>query len=109
MNLRAVVTSENHGGINYMAMELINNKDGQLYLDREFIQEPEADAIFSVLMAEVPWREEHFSIYGKTVIAPRLVCWYGDNEAIYTYSGITHQPLVWHPLLLKLKDRIEVI
>ncbi|MCY1541266.1 2OG-Fe(II) oxygenase superfamily protein [compost metagenome] len=38
---------------------------------------------------------------------PRLVAWYGDPEAGYRYSGLTHQPLPWTPLLAQIRTRVE--
>ena len=65
--------------------------------------------IHNRLLKELDWSEEHLQIYGKSVKAPRLMCWYGDPDAVYTYSGVTHTPLAWTDILLKLKQRLETV
>jgi alkylated DNA repair dioxygenase AlkB len=81
--------------------------DGSAILVEHFLDAREASHMFTRLLEELAWRSEHYKIYGKTVAAPRLVCWYGEREAVYSYSGITHRPHPWHPQLLELKGRIE--
>jgi len=81
--------------------------DGQLYLFDDFISGAQANDLFDKLMEELQWTSEAIKIYGKTITVPRLVCWYGDKGAIYSYSGITHSPLPWTPALLQVKKSIE--
>ena len=81
--------------------------DGSAVLVENFVVESEVDDCFRRLLKELRWQEERYTIYGKQVLAPRLVCWYGDKGAVYKYSGITHQPQPWHVLLQELKLRIE--
>jgi alkylated DNA repair dioxygenase AlkB len=38
---------------------------------------------------------------------PRLICWYGDRNADYRYSGVNHQPLAWNEQLLSIQQKIE--
>ncbi|MCS5566280.1 MAG: alpha-ketoglutarate-dependent dioxygenase AlkB [Methylococcales bacterium] len=87
-------------------MPLVEN-DGQLLLMPCFLAAPEASALLDRLTQDLAWTEESIRIYGKTVRSPRLVCWYGHQGAIYTYSGIVHHPLPWHPLLTDLRIRLE--
>lgn len=87
-------------------MPLVEN-DGQLFLEPGFLAAPEALALVDRLTRDLAWTEESIRIYGKTVRSPRLVCWYGDQGAVYTYSGIVHHPLPWHPLLADLRTRLE--
>jgi len=86
--------------------ELVVN-DGVAELDPCFIESVEAFSIFSILQSELAWREEYLVIAGRKIKAPRLVCWYGDADAVYRYSGIDHHPLNWTPTLLSLRDRIS--
>ena len=88
-------------------MQQIVGKDGVAFLIEHFIPDEIADHYCQSLLHDVQWQEEHYTIYGKRVTAPRLVAWYGDQEATYRYSGITHTPLRWLPLLAKLKNQIE--
>lgn len=88
-------------------MQQIVGKDGVAFLIEHFIPDDIADNYCQSLLNDIQWQEEHYTIYGKRVTAPRLVAWYGDQEATYRYSGITHTPLPWLPLLAKLKNQIE--
>lgn len=88
-------------------MRQIVNKDGYVYLIERFIPADIADRYCQSLLQDVLWQEEHYTIYGKTVAAPRLVAWYGDPDATYSYSGISHTPLPWVPLLIELKNLVE--
>lgn len=88
-------------------MESLSLSDGELYLDRAFLSGEEADRLFTRLLDEIAWQEEAIKVYGRSVKVPRLVAWYGDPGAHYTYSGVTHAPLAWTPALARLKARIE--
>lgn len=59
------------------------------------------------LIAEVPWRQDKISMYGKILNLPRLQQWYGDEGLTYTWSGIEMKPLPWTPLLLEIKREVE--
>lgn len=88
-------------------MRQIVDKDGSAFLIEHFIAAGIADRYCQSLLRDIHWQEEHYTIYGKTVTAPRLVAWYGDPQASYRYSGIAHTPLPWLPLLAELKIQIE--
>ena len=84
---------------------LISN-DGELVLISGFFDKQEADSFLDQLM-HLSWQEEQIKVFGRLFIVPRLVCWYGDINAVYSYSGVKHQPLIWDEELLKIKRRIE--
>lgn len=65
------------------------------------------DAILSRLTAEIPWRQESIVLFGKTHLQPRLICWMGDPDCRYRYSGRTYEPVPWHPLVADLRTRVE--
>ena len=88
-------------------MQQIVSKDGVAFLIEHFIPDDIADEYCQSLLHDIQWQEEHYTIYGKRVTAPRLVAWYGDSESSYRYSGISHTPLPWLPLLAELKIQIE--
>ena len=35
------------------------------------------------------------------------MCWYGDADANYQYSGVHHQPMPWTATLLSIKEKVE--
>ena len=80
--------------------------DGDARLWRAFVPADEAQRCFAILRAELAWHTEQIRMVGRSVTVPRLMVWYGDAEAIYRYSGVTHVPLPWPPLLLALRDRL---
>jgi len=81
--------------------------DGELYLIKQFYSLPEADLLFTKLHVYLAWQEEAIFIYGKWVKVPRLMCWYGDPEAWYSYSGVNHQPMPWTPALQAIREKLE--
>ncbi len=38
---------------------------------------------------------------------PRLTAWYGDEGAVYTYSGLKNAPAPWNAPLLELRTLVE--
>ncbi|MCX2982333.1 alpha-ketoglutarate-dependent dioxygenase AlkB [Halieaceae bacterium IMCC14734] len=68
-----------------------------------------ATSLFDQLYEQTEWRQEDIVVWGKTHRQPRLHAWYGDADSSYSYSGILLQPLPWTPLLLDLKQRLEVL
>jgi alkylated DNA repair dioxygenase AlkB len=67
------------------------------------------EALLDRLIRDTPWRAEEITVFGKTYLQPRLVAWYGDPGARYTYSGIPHEPRPWSALLTRLKARVEQV
>jgi alkylated DNA repair dioxygenase AlkB len=66
-----------------------------------------ADGWLRRLLAETPWQQPQLRLFGRSLPTPRLVAWYGDPEAFYRYSGQTHRPLPWTPLLAQIRQRVE--
>lgn len=84
-------------------------KDGEVNSFPDIFTKEESDLYFHDLIHEISWKQEPITIYGRTVMQPRLTAWYGDPGKVYSYSGITLQPREWTPVLLKIKKRIETI
>ena len=95
-------------GINSQ-MENLVGQDGEIFLVKRFYGSVDADRIFIRLLNDLAWQEEQIVIVGKRVKVPRLVCWYGDSEAVYRYSGTIHQPLSWTEDLLEIKQQLEQV
>ncbi len=66
-----------------------------------------ADDVFAALQREVPFEARPIKLFGREVMQPRLVAWVGDANAIYTYSGLRHEPRPWTPTLRALRDELE--
>lgn len=81
--------------------------DGKLNYQPEFFSIRHADKLLTLFTDTLAWKQETLSIMGRQVIAPRLVCWYGDDEAVYRYSGVDHIPLPWTEELLELRELLR--
>lgn len=65
------------------------------------------DVLLRRLIDETPWQSETIVMWGKEMLSPRLVTWYGDPGISYYYSGIQHHPTPWSPLVADLRRRVE--
>jgi len=88
--------------------QILSQVDGELALVEQFIADADAQQFFAVLQNELPWHDEHIRMFGKDVRVPRRVCWCGDPGAVYSYSGVRHDPAPWTATLLDLKQRVEL-
>ncbi|MEQ1558411.1 MAG: alpha-ketoglutarate-dependent dioxygenase AlkB [Methyloglobulus sp.] len=79
----------------------------ELYLIKAFYQQSHADYFFDTLLDTLAWQEEDIFIFGKWVKVPRLMCWYGDLQAYYQYSGVNHKPLPWTHDLQSIRGKVE--
>uniref|UniRef100_A0A673GBA6 Alpha-ketoglutarate-dependent dioxygenase alkB homolog 3 n=1 Tax=Sinocyclocheilus rhinocerous TaxID=307959 RepID=A0A673GBA6_9TELE len=72
-----------------------------------FLQQEEADWMFSKLLTALPWSQKtNYRMMGDAYEEPRLTCWYG--ELPYTYSRSTVQANAqWHPVLTTLRLAVE--
>ena len=75
--------------------------------DPSWVDVPMADAWLAALLGAVPWRQESVRLFGREIPSPRLTAWYGDPGCVYTYSGLTLEPLPWTPLLASIRERVE--
>lgn len=88
-------------------MSIMEIEDGVLEYIPEFIHQKDADLMMEKLRTQTEWRKDKIKIFGRVFDVPRLQAWYGDKDAIYSYSSIDLQPLPWTDELIRLKERIE--
>lgn len=81
--------------------------DGEVFLIQNAISSDIADQAFRELMAEIDWRQETATLFGRKIPLPRLTAWYGSGA--YAYSGIRHEPLPMTPLLNELRIEAETL
>jgi alkylated DNA repair dioxygenase AlkB len=62
-------------------------------------------SLFDRLQDEISWEQHEITMFGRTVLIPRLTGWVGD--AAYRYSGIVNQPTPWPTALAALRERLE--
>ncbi len=80
--------------------------------DVRLMQFCDADAArlwFQRLRDEVPWERHRLRLFGREVESPRLSCWIGDPDAVYTYSGTRFTPHAWTPACSELRERVAVL
>lgn len=80
--------------------------DAELDFQAHWLEPATADRWLAQLIAETPWQQPRVRLYGREHMVPRLVAWYGDAEARYRYSGLSHSPLAWTPLLAQIRTRL---
>jgi alkylated DNA repair dioxygenase AlkB len=67
----------------------------------------EADRLLASSRRDLAWHSEEVIIFGERRRVPRLVAWYGEPEAVYTYSGVRHEPLPFTADLVAIRERVE--
>ena len=55
----------------------------------------------------IEWQTETIKIFGKSILVPRLVAWYGDKN--YAYSGVVHLAKKWDEKLNEIRQFIDIL
>ena len=66
-------------------------------------------SFFDRLLAELPWRSETITLFGKTYVQPRMLEFFGDQGVAYTYSKKLYKAREWTPSLIELRAVAEQI
>jgi alkylated DNA repair dioxygenase AlkB len=69
----------------------------------------EADALFAELRGQIDWRQEEIMMFGQHRLVPRMVAWHGDAGAIYSYSGVEHQPAPWTSAPQRVRATVQAL
>jgi alkylated DNA repair dioxygenase AlkB len=88
----------------------VNNilpKDGEVFYKPDLFSPAESLQFFRSLIEEIKWRHEPIVLFGKLIMQPRLTAWYGNENKVIRYTGITMQPLPWTPVLTEIKNRVD--
>lgn len=80
--------------------------DAELTYQPDWLDPATAGEWLQRLVEQTPWQQPEVVLFGRQLPVPRLVAWYGDSDARYRYSGMTHQPLPWTPLLAEIRQRL---
>jgi alkylated DNA repair dioxygenase AlkB len=83
------------------------SQDGLVVYDQSFFTAEDSTQLLNRLVNGVLWRQDPITIFGKTMMQPRLTCWMGDPGAIYQYSSLTLDPEPWMPEVAEIKTRLE--
>ena len=65
-----------------------------------------SQAELQALVRSIPWHTEAIVMFGRKVTAPREICWIGDPDARYRYSGVDHAPTRWPDEVAAIRDRV---
>ena len=96
-----------------MTAEMISGKKNILPVDgycsymSSFLSAQESASYFKYLESHIIWKAQEIMMFGKKVMQPRLMAWYGDPNAAYRYSGTTFQPQSWTSELIEIKKKVE--
>jgi alkylated DNA repair dioxygenase AlkB len=85
----------------------IDLPDAQLAYDPCWLDPGAADALFTVLHADIAWETHRLRLFGREIDAPRLSCWIGDPGANYTYSRVRFEPRPWPDALTSVRKRLH--
>ncbi len=85
----------------------IQLRNGELYFDQNLLSLNESQELFQLLLSNSEWEQGEITIFGKTIIEPRLRCWYGEKDYVYSNSILKANPLPSY--LVKFKTNIEQI
>jgi alkylated DNA repair dioxygenase AlkB len=75
--------------------------DADLILIDSFFSKEESDNYYNLLFKNTPWYEYHMPMYDKTVKAPRMISWYGDDSNPDKFNPN------WPSELLAIRQRVE--
>jgi len=81
--------------------------DSDILFFRDAISTAESNVLFEELHNSVPWQEEKVFVWGKWHTQPRLVSWFGDPGAEYSYSGSILSPRPWSDVLRSIRSVVE--
>lgn len=75
----------------------------------QFCAEPVARDWFARLHGAIAWEQHRLLIFGRRIDSPRLSCWIGDADAVYTYSRTRFEPRPWTPALAELRAAVSAL
>ncbi len=73
----------------------------------QFFTPLESNQFYQTLVDTTAWKQESMRMYGREVLFPRLMAWYGDATTSYSFSGNTFPPQPWTDTLLDIRNRVS--
>lgn len=89
-----------------MLCETIPLVDADLTFYQKVWTPKESQRIY-LLLQTLHWQQKNIRLFGREVMQPRLVAWYGDAGADYVYSGVRNIPLPWPACLVEIRQRVQ--
>ncbi|MEM0909785.1 MAG: alpha-ketoglutarate-dependent dioxygenase AlkB [Pseudomonadota bacterium] len=81
--------------------------DARVHFYPNWLTAAMASQYFETLNDELKWTQQDIVLFGKKYKSPRLQAWYGEPDAVYTYSGLKMTPLAWHETLADIRDECQ--
>ena len=72
-----------------------------------FLNTVYASALLTNFWSDLECEQKPIKLFGRSLLQPRLICWQGDTEAVYGYSGIRLEPEPWHSKMLVLRNLLQ--
>jgi alkylated DNA repair dioxygenase AlkB len=87
---------------------IIDANHSRVIYQPEFLTNLESQEYFDYFLHNLVWLHDEARIYGKTIVTKRKIAWFAEKSFDYNYSGISRIARDWDPLLLKIKDKLEL-
>lgn len=92
----------------FSAPERLPMVQAEVSLYRSFLAADEAAQTYARLVDTLQWEQPTITVAGRQHKIPRLQAWYGDPEAVYTYSKRAFMPHAWTCDLDLIRGNIEM-
>ena len=73
----------------------------------DFLDNKESERLLFELKHKTQWHQPRVKLFGRIYHSPRMTAWYGDPEAVYTFSGLKNIPIPWTPALSSLRAMLQ--
>lgn len=84
---------------------LPHSNDVQYYPN--FLPLAQAQTAYKQLCTGLDWKQYPIRMFGKTLLQPRLIAWYGDTEVAYRYAQTHLLAKGWTPLLEQWRNQLQ--
>ena len=88
-------------------IERLPIEDADITIHHDLSLPWEYEELLCHLIETTPWESQCVKVWGKSVPQPRLIAWFGDAGATYSYSGIVLSPQIWTKTIQQLRDCVE--
>ena len=90
-------------------IERLPIEDADITIHHDVSLPRESEELLRHLIETTPWQSQCVKLWGKSVPQPRLIAWYGDEGATYSYSGIVLPPHRWTETIQQLRECVEQV
>lgn len=85
----------------------IIQEQGKVDYYPNFLSTEIAEILYQQLLNGSNWKQYPIKMFGKTMLQPRLIAWYGDPNTAYTYSQTKLVASGWTPPLKRLYEEMS--